>query len=162
MEKGIATHSRILSGRNACSLPLLPAGILIWGCEDFSEFSGDEISREDAPQSRAHCGLSQYPQFWARWEPSLTNSAGRVQAPGWFQDTSLFPLPSPSFLMSGCQWSFWNSHRLPSKDTRTSPGGSQVNCPHPSSETLLIHNSWHYALNIVQRVPCRWRSRTLL
>ena len=85
MEKGIATCSKILVGRNPCSLPLVPAGTLIWGCEDFSEFSGDELSCEDAPQSGAHCGLSQYPRFWAPWEPSLTNSAGRVQGPGWFK-----------------------------------------------------------------------------
>ena len=36
-----------------------------------------------------------------------------------------------------------------------------MSCPHPSLETLLIHNSRHHALNIGQRVPCRWRSHTL-
>ena len=109
--------------------------------------------------------------LWALSVPSVLGSVGTISYKLCRKGSSPWlvpghkPLPTAESLfplMSGCQWSFWNSHRLPSKDTRTSPGGSQVNCPHPSSETLLIHNSWHYALNIVQRVPCRWRSLTLL
>lgn len=159
--EGNSNRLRILAGRNPCSLPLVPAGTLIWeGCEDFSEFSGDELSCEDAPQSRAHCGALSNTLGSELGGTSLTNSAEGVQGPGWFQDTSLFPLPGPSFLWVDASGASGTPTLFQAKTT-TSPGGSQVNCPHPSSETLLIHNSRHHTLNFGQRVPCRWRSHTL-
>ena len=53
------------------------------------------------PRGQSSLGALPRPHIWAQWEPSLTNSAGRGQAPGGdcgLQDTSLFPLPCPSFL----------------------------------------------------------------
>ena len=107
----------------------------------FSKLSGDETSCEEAPRAELTV-WSPLPAlgFWVQWEPSLTNSAGRGQAPSGdcgFQDTSLFPLQCPPFpLMSWCSGASGTAPPPISKDSRTFPGGLQGTCP-PSSETLL-------------------------
>ena len=53
------------------------------------------------PRGQSSLGALPRPHIWAQWEPSLTNSARRGQAPAGdcgLQDTSLFPLPCPIFL----------------------------------------------------------------
>ena len=134
----------------------------LWG---FSKFSGNEILHEEAPRAELTVCSPATLTFWAQWEPSLTNSTGRGQAPGGdcgFQDTSLFPLLCPSFLQWVDASGTSGTPRPPKLRLHDIPWRLSGELPSPQLRNVAQpHRSGRHALNITQRALWRQGRHTL-